>query len=123
MKPRACLFASFLGLSALASADSRETTILGWFADELCATQRVKAGRIGPTNRECAQRSISQGAKMVFIDEKAAKIYVVANPEAAKGQESHYVRVTGSLDADMLVVESVEVLKEYVASCRRPPRK
>jgi len=48
----------------------------------------------------------------------------VTNPEAAKGQESHYVQVTGAIDAQAqtLTVGSVNVLKEYVAKCGRPEK-
>jgi hypothetical protein len=47
----------------------------------------------------------------------------VANPAAAKGQESHYVRVTGAIDEDAhtLTVGAVKVLREYIAKCGRPP--
>jgi len=53
----------------------------------------------------------------------AWRVLRVANADAAKGQEGHYVRVTGSLDGESLRVSSVEVLKEYVASCARPRKK
>jgi len=114
---------AFTASAASLGADSKEVTATGWFSDELCARPRVKAGRIGPTNRECAQKCLAQGAAMVFIDEEAQRILRVANADAAKGQEGHYVRVTGSLGGESLRVASVEVLKEYVASCARPRKK
>ena len=115
--------AALLVSAATLHSDSNDVTVTGWFSDELCARPRVRAGRIGPTNRECAQKCLAQGAAMVFIDEEAQRILRVANADAAKGQEGHYVRVTGSLDGESLRVSSVEVLKEYVASCARPRKK
>jgi hypothetical protein len=116
---------SILVASLAASGHAQSSTFKGWFSDAGCARARVDAGRIGPTGRECAQKQIASGAKVVFIDEDARRIWEVANPEAARGQESHYVRVVGSLDreAETLRVESVEVLSEYVASCRLPRRR
>lgn len=115
-----------LSVATFARAAEPETaTVTGWFSDDRCAPSRVKAGLVGPTNRECAQRCIAHGAAVVFIDEAAKGIRRVANPEAAKGQEGNYVRVTGTIDEELgvLRVGSVEVLSEYVAACTRPKRK
>jgi hypothetical protein len=112
----------FLTATAAArAANNAETTRTGWFSDEGCATGRVKSGAIGPTNRDCAQKCIAKGAKMVFIDEKARALFFVDNPDAAKGQEGHYVQVvaTPAADSRTLHVRSVKVLEEYKASCSR----
>lgn len=114
------LAVSTLLYSPVLGAETRRVELTGWFSDEGCAAARVKAGNIGPTGRACAQKQIAAGAAMVFIDREGERLLRVANPEAAAGQESHYVRVLGSLDGDTLRVSSLEVLKEYVASCSRP---
>jgi len=77
----------------------------------------------GPVNRDCAQRCIADGAKVVLIDESARRLLKVTNPEATRGQESHHVRITGALDANAkaLQVASVTVLEEYVPFCARVP--
>lgn len=100
-----------------------QTTVTGWFSCDRCApAARVKAKRIRPTNRECAQKCLAEGARLVFLDEKARRVLQVANPDAAKGQESHHVQVAGSIDArgETLTVSSVKVLEEYVAKCLAP---
>jgi hypothetical protein len=114
-------------LVGAATASSRETrgqsTAVGWFSCDRCApAARVKAKHISPANRECVQKCVSEGAGLVFLDEEARAVLQVTNPEAAKGQESHYVQVTGAIDAQehTLTVSSVKVLKEYVAKCGRP---
>ena len=117
------LAALFLTASAaVPAAENAVATRTGWFSDETCATSRVKSGAIGPTNRECAQKCIANGARMVFIDEKARTLYFVDNPDAAKDQESHYVQVAGTLDAasKTLHVSSVKVLETYKATCQVP---
>ena len=111
--------------AAVLAGDSPTGARTGWFGDERCLVERVKSGSVGPSNRECAQKCIREGAKMVFVDEKAKDVYFVENPEAAKGQESHYVRVAGKLNpgAKTFHVASVEVLDEYRASCKAPETK
>ena len=106
-------------LSAGETAPS--TTLTGWFIDEWCAPARLKAKTLGPVNRECAQRCIAEGAKVVFLDQTSRRILPVANAQPTRGQESHYVRVVGSLDSSRgLHVKAVEVLEEYRASCALP---
>ena len=118
-----CLSAVFA--ASVRAGDGPAGSRTGWFGDERCAVARVKSGSVGPSNRECAQKCIKDGAKMVFVDEKAKDVYFVENPETAKGQESHYVRVAGRLnpEAKTFHVASVEVLDEYRASCKAPETK
>ena len=119
-------FALVGAVTAPSAESSRgQSTVVGWFSCDRCApAARVKAKQISPANRECVQKCVSDGAGMVFLDERARAVLRVTNPEAAKGQESHYVQVAGTVDADAhtLTVNSVKVLKEYVAKCGRPEK-
>jgi hypothetical protein len=105
------------------AATPTKVNLTGWIACDRCAPARLKAARLGPVNRDCAQRCIADGAKVVLIDEGARRLLKLSNPEVTKGQEGHYVRLTGILDADAnaLQVASVTVLEEYVAFCARVP--
>lgn len=106
-------------IAAQPAASPPTVTLTGWLACDRCAPARLKAARLRPVNRDCAQRCIAEGAKVVLIDEKARRLLRVTNPEVTKGQEGHYVRVTGAVDtnAKTLQVTSVAVLEEYVAFC------
>ena len=112
----------FIAANAAKAGENVTVARSGWFSDEACASGRVNGGAIGATNRDCAQKCLAKGARMVFIDEKARTLYFVENPGAAKGQESHYVQVTGMLDATSktLRVASVKVLETYKATCQVP---
>lgn len=128
MKRAEIVFLIFASLPVALAGKQDTNTMLrttGWFVDEWCAPARLKVRPLRPTNRECAQRCIDQGAKVVFLDETAQRILLVANPEIAKDQESHYVWVVGSLDASSqtLYVKTFEVLKKYSASCALPEPK
>lgn len=115
---------SFVLASVLLAADGASVTHKGWFSDEGCAKGRVANGEFGPNGRDCVQKCIREGAKMVFVDETAKKMYYVDNPDLAKGNESHYVEVAGSVNVEnqSFHVASVKVLKEYVASCSVPKK-
>ena len=129
---RHTLFAAVIGfvLVGAATAPSEERsrgqgTVVGWFSCDRCAPEaRVKAKQISPANRDCVQKCVSEGAGLVFLDERARAVLRVMNPEAVKGQESHYVEVRGTIDAQAgtLTVSAVKVLKEYVAKCSRPEK-
>jgi hypothetical protein len=119
-------FAMVGAVTAPSGESSRgQRTVVGWFSCDRCGpAARVKAKHISPANRECVQKCVSEGAGLVFLDEKARAVLRVTNPAAAKGRESHYVQVTGAIDeqAHTLAVSSINVLKEYVAKCGRPEK-
>lgn len=106
----------------LLAAEGDSATRTGWFSDEWCAVSKVKSDKVGPNNRDCVQKCLKKGAKMVFIDEKAKAMYEVENPEVASGQESHYVQVAGTVAANGKTIRlgSVKVLETYKASCSVP---
>jgi hypothetical protein len=117
-------FTLLVAASALAQ-DKGSSVRSGWFSDERCAAGRVASGTIGPNNRECVQKCLREGSRMVFVDEKAKALFYVENPATARGQESHYVQVLGEFDeeAKSLRVANVKVLEEYQASCGMPNKK
>ena len=52
--------------SGSVGADDRTGTFrtTGWFSDERCAGLR----KIGPNDRDCVQKCLEEGARLVFID-------------------------------------------------------
>ena len=114
-------FLLLAGLSAclIGASPSDSVTRKGWFADEKCATERVRNGRTGPPGQACTRECIRKGVKVVFIDEATGGLYRVDNPRATKGLESDYVELAGTLNAEKktIRVESVHVLEKYAAHC------
>lgn len=117
-------FAVHLLAADSAAGTSVTVTHKGWISDADCAPAKVSSGKLGPNGRECVQKCLAKGVKMVFIDETAGALYEVENPEAGRGQESHYIEVVGTLNAGKKTVRlaSLKVLKEYVASCAVPKK-
>jgi hypothetical protein len=105
--------------TALLAEPSETVTRKGWFADERCATERVRNGRIGPPGQTCTRACIRKGVKVVFIDEQTGALYRVDNPKPTKGLESDYVEFAGTLNAEKKTVhvDSVRVLEKYAAKC------
>jgi hypothetical protein len=97
MSPRALPFVLVAALSTavVAAPLSESATRKGWFADEKCATERVRNGRKGPPGQACTRECIRKGAKVVFIDEASGALYRVDNPKPTKGFESGYVELRG----------------------------
>jgi hypothetical protein len=113
------------GAGVLCGAPEPATiTVTGWFSDSRCAPATLTREQIGPNGRECVRKCLAEGASLVFIDEKARVLRPVANPEAARDQESHHVAVRATLagDGNTLVVQSVKVLEPYRASCSVPKK-
>ncbi len=73
------LFAAVIGfvLVGAVTAPSEERsrgqgTVVGWFSCDRCAPEsRVKAKQVSPANRDCVQKCVSEGAGLVFLDERA----------------------------------------------------
>ena len=90
----------FAGM-ALAGAKKGEWT--GTVSDSMC-------GAKANNSAECTKKCIKDGAKMVFVNDSDQKVLEVANPDKLAGHEGHKVKVTGSVDKDMLTVDTVAMM-------------
>jgi hypothetical protein len=87
-----------LGLVLLASATLAEdiTGVHGWIEDGLAKTPG--------TSSEAVRRSITNGAKYVFVDDLTKNVWVIDDPEAVKGHEGHHVSINGGMDKVAMTV-------------------
>ena len=119
---RAVAFVVFL-VAAGAASNTVTVTWTGWFSDEQCASGRVKAGLIGPTNPECAKSCLQKGAQPVFISEQAKAMFTVKGYPPVADDLGYHVRIVADLDeaAHTVSIQKVERLSEYEGpSCGRP---
>lgn len=116
----ALVLAAALARAGDAAATGKYT---GWLACNACSEKRVANGGSTAPNRDCSQKCIREGDPMVFYDEATKTLLRVDNPDAGKGQESHHIEVTGTVDAKAktIHVASIKVLEKYVAKCAMPP--
>jgi hypothetical protein len=99
-------------------------TVRGWFVDEACTRGRVAAGRIEPSNPECAKRCVKEGSRLMFLSETDKALLEVKDPAAQVQNIGYYVELTGTTtDKKLLTVNSVKRLSEVSAFCARKPLK
>jgi len=128
MKLKTILIAVLCGASALVSkpvsgADNSRT-MRGWFVDENCTRERVAAGRIEPSNPECAKRCVKEGSRLMFLSETDKALFAVKDPATQVDNIGYYVELAGNTDdKKVLMVSTVKRLSEVNASCKRPPLK
>jgi len=87
-----------LGLVVFASTMLAQDVagVHGWIEDGLAK----KPG----TPPEAVRRSITNGAKYVFVDDETKKVWVIDDPEAVKGHEGHHVSIDGGEDKVAMTV-------------------
>jgi hypothetical protein len=103
----------FATLSALALAAALTATAAqaggtkgswtGWFTDESCGAKGANA-----EHKDCAEKCLSKGGKVVFYNTGDQKIYSIDKQDMAKSHLGHQVKVTGHVDGTAIHVESVE---------------
>jgi len=96
----AAAVATLLALPAFAGQASTRT---GWITDEHCGADGAKAG-----HKDCAEKCAAKGYKLVFYDGAEKKIYKLDDQAAAKSHLGHEVKVTGTVEGDVIKVEKIE---------------
>jgi hypothetical protein len=75
----------------------------GWITDESCGAKGANAG-----HKDCAMKCLENGEALVFYNTADEKIYQLDNQDTAKQHIGHEVKVTGTLEGEKIVVESIE---------------
>jgi hypothetical protein len=99
MKRGIGLFALGLLLSAAAIA----ADFTGYIIDEACASKPAMKG-----NEACARKCIKGGSPAVLLAADA-KVYKLDDQTKAVEHAGHKVKVTGTLDGDVIKIESIKV--------------
>lgn len=96
------------GLSLAAGEKAKETTYTGWVTDTHCGAKGAKEG-----HADCANKCVKEmGGKYALVTPSDGKVYVL-DPQA-KGAEhaGHHVKVTGTVEGEMLKVAKIEMTGE-----------
>lgn len=91
----------FAGMTLAGDAKKGEWT--GTVSDSMCG---AKEGH----SAECVKKCISNGSKMVLVNDSDKKLLEIANPDKLAGHEGHKVKVTGSVADDKLTVDTVAMM-------------
>lgn len=110
-----------LAICLTGTAAEKAVTWTGWFSDYGCASGRVRAGIIAPTNPECAKSCIEKGAAPVFISEQAKEMFTVKDYPGVIDDLGYHVDVEAKVDEAAKTISIIKVTRhEYQgASCSR----
>jgi hypothetical protein len=104
----AVLVVAALGSTAGEKEKSKGTAYVGWVTDTHCAAKGAKEGHAG-----CAKSCVeNRGAKYALITPADGKVYTLDPQDKAAPHAGHHVKVTGTVDAGTLKVESIEMTGE-----------
>jgi hypothetical protein len=99
MKRGIALFALGLLLSAVVIA----ADFTGYVIDEACASKPAMKG-----NEACARKCIKGGSAAVLLTADS-KVYKLDDQAKAVEHAGHKVKVTGTLNGDIIKIESIQV--------------
>jgi hypothetical protein len=91
-------------LAAEGEDSTKTVEVTGWIVDEIC-----KRANANPNGKACTLKCHADGAKLVLFEEEKGAVYRLSDQEAAEAHVG-YVRVTGTLDGEMLEVTAIEDL-------------
>jgi len=100
---RALAAGTLAALLALPAFAGQASTRTGWITDEHCGAEGAKAG-----HKDCAEKCVGKGYKLVFYDQGEKKIYKLDDQATAKSHLGYEVKVTGTVEGDALKVEKIE---------------
>ena len=104
----AVLVAAALGVAAAEKSKDKGTAYTGWVTDTHCGAKGAKEGHEG-----CAKKCVEgQGAKYALVTPADGKVYTLDPQDKAAPHAGHHVKVTGTVDAGTLTVESIEMTGE-----------
>ena len=99
----ACLaLVSVLVLPMAATAAGTAGSWNGWITDDACGAKRHDADHAA-----CAAKCFDKGAKAVFYNSADQKVYKLDKQDEAKKEAGHEVTVKGTVNGDMITVDSI----------------
>jgi len=91
-----------LTVASLAGAAGAKGTWTGWVTDEHCGAKGASAD-----HKDCAEKCLKNGGKLVFYNVEDKKIYSLDNQDLAKQHIGHEVKVTGEAEGKSIKVASI----------------
>jgi len=90
-------------------SSAKDTWTKGWVSDSKCGAKGAGTGHV-----DCGNKCLSEGEKVVFVDEFSHKVLTVDNPDTLKDHMGHRVAVQGPVDASAgtIHVDKVNTLPE-----------
>jgi hypothetical protein len=99
-------------------------TWTGWFSETKCGPGKIAGGKLGPTNPQCSEHCIKEGAAPVFISEQAKALFEVKGGANVIDDLGYHLEVQGLVDdaAKTITIQKVTRLGFDGAACSRPKK-
>lgn len=113
MKKMLVVLLTVLALTALAlplASAGTKGSWTGWITDDHCGAKGA-----GAAHKECAEKCLSKGSKLVFFNSADKKIYTLDKQDLAKEHLGHEVKVNGEVDGTAIKVESIAAAEASTA--------
>ncbi|HLW81801.1 MAG TPA: DUF5818 domain-containing protein [Candidatus Acidoferrales bacterium] len=106
MKRIGLLCSAVLMLAALAFASPKKQTFTGTISDSMCGASHMMPG----SPKDCTLKCVENGSKFVLID-PSGKVYKLSDQTKPRAFAGENVKVTGTLNGDMITVTSIAAAK------------
>jgi Protein of unknown function (DUF5818) len=106
MKKLGLLCSAFLMLAGLSLAAAKQQTFTGAISDSMCGAQHMMEG----SAKDCTLKCVDSGSKFILVDSKG-KIYQLSDQKSPRAFAGANVKVTGTLNGDMITVSSIIAAK------------
>ena len=116
MAKRLLMCSLALVLFAGITAASPEGSWTGWVTDTMCGAKGATA-----KHADCAKKCVDGGhGKYALYNPADKKVYTLDPQANLADHAGHFVKVTGSVEGDIIKVKSIEVAPEPKAEAAKP---
>jgi hypothetical protein len=106
MKKIGLVLSAVLMAAGLSLAAAKPQTFTGAISDSMCGAQHMMEG----SAKDCTLKCVEGGSKFVLVDSKG-KIYQLSDQTKPRAFAGANVKVTGTLNGDMITVSSIVAAK------------
>jgi hypothetical protein len=106
MKKLGLLASAVLMAATLSLAAGKSQTFTGAIGDSMCGAQHMMEG----SAKDCTLKCVDGGSKFILVDSKG-KIYQLSDQTKPRAFAGQNVKVTGTLNGDMITVSSITAAK------------
>lgn len=106
MKKIGLVLSVVLIAAGLSLAAGKQQTFTGAISDSMCGAQHMMEG----SAKDCTLKCVEGGSKFVLVDSKG-KIYQLSDQAKPRAFAGANVKVTGTLNGDMITVSSIVAAK------------
>lgn len=106
MKKLGLVFSAVLMAATFSLAAAKQQTFTGAISDSMCGAEHMMQG----TAKDCTLKCVDTGSKFILVGPQG-KIYQLSDQKSPRPFAGANVKVTGTLNGDMITVSSIVAAK------------